>query len=47
MQRKTTATAPGSSHSGIKTPLHFLHDFNEKERTALLLVKLSEGASLR
>jgi len=42
----TRHTARLLSHYGIQTPLISYHDFNEKERTAQLLTKLRQGASV-
>ncbi len=39
----TRHTARLLNHYGIKTPLISYHDFNERERSRQLLVKLSEG----
>ena len=42
----TRHTARLLTHYGISTPLISYHDFNEKERSAQLLTKLKQGASV-
>ncbi|MEW6670256.1 MAG: 16S rRNA (cytidine(1402)-2'-O)-methyltransferase [Thermodesulfobacteriota bacterium] len=42
----TRHTARLLTHYGIKTALISYHDFNEKERTAQLIIRLRQGASI-